>query len=109
MDHQKLKSILKLKKRKKKKKVKWIWDLVTEPTEEEVHIITANVFAMGIKSIFRNHTYWFDNKIILQGDSGPIGLEATGAVAALVMIFFDRVPKKVGNTRYHHLSLSSIY
>ena len=52
--------------------------------------ITAYVFILGIKSVFSNHMYRIGNKFYLQGDEGPIGLKATGSVARLIMIWWDR-------------------
>ena len=42
-----------------------------------------------IKITAKNHVYKFKEKIYLQGDSGCIGLELTGSLARLVLIYFD--------------------
>ena len=37
-----------------------------------------------------NHIYQFDGKVYRQNDGGPIGLEITGVLARLVMLWWDR-------------------
>ena len=52
--------------------------------------LIACTFVIGIKSVFKKHTYQFRGKYYLQGDRGPTGLQATQAVARICMIWFDR-------------------
>jgi hypothetical protein len=40
--------------------------------------------------IMENHMYTFDNKIKLQSRGGPIGLQLTGVLAQLFMVWWDR-------------------
>jgi hypothetical protein len=68
---------------------KWIWTETRVPNVEEVKKIVSYVFAIGVKSVFSKHTYRFRDKIHLQGDKGPIGLQLTCAIARLIMIWFD--------------------
>ena len=48
--------------------------------------------AMKIALLFimQNHLYTFDNEIKLQSEGGPIGLELTGVLAQLFMVWWDR-------------------
>ena len=39
--------------------------------------------------VFTNHVYIYNGKIYLQSNSGPIGLEITGGIARLILIWFD--------------------
>ena len=38
-----------------------------------------------------NHTYKLGDRILLQKDGGPIGLEATGAISRAYMMHYDRL------------------
>ena len=38
-----------------------------------------------------NHTYKLGDRIFLQKDGGPIGLEATGAISRAYMMHYDRL------------------
>ncbi|KAJ7360017.1 hypothetical protein OS493_019105 [Desmophyllum pertusum] len=40
--------------------------------------------------IMKNHYYTFDNQVKLQSRGGPIGLELTGVLAQLFMVWWDR-------------------
>ena len=61
-----------------------------EPDDVDMKRILAYIFVIGIKSVFVNHMYRVGGKFYIQGDKGPIGLKATGSVARLIMIWWDR-------------------
>ena len=61
------------------------------PTEREKKIMLAQVLKIGMHAVLQNHTYQFENgKIRLQNDGSPIGLEMAGAMARVVMIWWDK-------------------
>ena len=62
-----------------------------EPDERAIHQLLAEVFTQGVKTVFINHCYKFNKKVMLQVNSGPIGLETTGNIARLVTIYFDLI------------------
>ena len=59
------------------------------PTEVEIKSIIAEFVKQVIKMTFNGHVYKFGNKIYLQNKGGPIGLRLSGAVARLVLLWFD--------------------
>ena len=44
-----------------------------------------------IVDVFKGHVYKFQNKIFLQTTGGTIGLELSGSLARLILIWFDNV------------------
>ena len=61
------------------------------PTEREKKIMLAQVLKIAMLAVLQNHTYQFENgKIRLQSDGSPIGLEMAGAMARVVMIWWDK-------------------
>ena len=69
---------------------KWNWDDTEIPGKETIKIMTGHAFIYMMETVFKNHVYYFKGKIYLQLDSGPIGLELTGAIARLILIWFDK-------------------
>ena len=45
---------------------------------------------VAVETIMENHIYQFDENVYRQKDGGPIGLEITGVLARLVMLWWDR-------------------
>jgi hypothetical protein len=43
-----------------------------------------------MKFVMTNHAYRFDGKIYKQAKGGPIGLDLTGSIAQVFMIWWDR-------------------
>ena len=60
-----------------------------EPTEEEKRRLIACCIEIGIRAVFFNHLYEFDDKVYLQQDGGPIGVRLSGTVARAVMASWD--------------------
>ena len=64
------------------------------PAEEHDEVTIRRMFTEAMKIvllfIMQNHMYTFDNKIKLQSRGGPIGLELTGVLAQLLMVWWDR-------------------
>ena len=55
-------------------------------TQKREEIIRA--LHIAIKFIMNNHTYTFGNQIRKQSKGGPIGLDITGAIAQIYMIWW---------------------
>ena len=43
----------------------------------------------------KNHTYAFGNQIRKQSNSGPIGVDITGAIAQIFMMWWDKEFKTI--------------
>ena len=50
----------------------------------------AKSMEVAVKTIMENHLYQFDGKVFGPTDVGPIGLEVTGVLARLVMLWWDK-------------------
>ena len=62
-----------------------------QPTEVEKKVMLAQVIKVAMLAVLQNHTYQFkNNEARLQSDGGPIGLELAGAMARVVMIWWDQ-------------------
>ena len=62
-----------------------------QPTEVEKKVMLAQVIKVAMLAVLQNHTYQFkNNEARLQSDGGPIGLELAGAMARVVMIWWDK-------------------
>ena len=61
------------------------------PSEDQKRILLGLVMAIGIDMIMSNHTFMLGDDVYLQSEGGPIGLEATGAIARAVMMWFDEL------------------
>ena len=51
----------------------------------------AIIIGETVQTIMTNHLYQFDKKVYRQVEGGPIGLEITGIIADVVMIWFDQL------------------
>ena len=60
------------------------------PNEKETRKLLGEALKVVILFIMKNHIYQFDGKIYKQEKGGPIGLELTGDLAQIFMIWFDR-------------------
>ena len=47
-------------------------------------------YRVAMMAVLQNHTYQFNKEARLQSDGGPIGLELAGAMARVVMLWWDR-------------------
>ena len=63
----------------------------SQPDEDQVLLLVALVMSHCVEVIMSNHTYKLGDKIFLQKDGGPIGLEATGAISRAYMLYYDRL------------------
>ena len=60
------------------------------PTEGEQKKILAQVIRIATLAVLKNHTYQFNEQVKLQTDGSPIGLELAGAMARVVMLWWDK-------------------
>ena len=61
------------------------------PTEDEKKIMLSQVIRVAMLAVLQNHTYQFkNNEARLQSDGGPIGLELAGAMARVIMLWWDK-------------------
>ena len=60
------------------------------PTKQEKRKMVAMAIKAGIKIVMKSHVYRFNGKIFLQTEGGPIGLELTGAISRVYMLWWDR-------------------
>ena len=59
------------------------------PSKRQTKHLLAEALRIVILFIMRNHIYQFDDQIKKQNDGGPIGLELTGDIAQIFMMWFD--------------------
>ena len=70
---------------------KWDWKgKRSNPSSLQKKIMIARSMEIAVDTIMSNHLYQFDGKVYMQNDGGPIGLEMTGVLARLVMLWWDR-------------------
>ena len=60
------------------------------PHELVVRKMLIEALRIVLIFIMKNHLYTFDNEIRLQSKGGPIGLQLTGVLAQLFMVWWDR-------------------
>ena len=69
------------------------WDWVgkrKEPTILQKKRMVARAMEVAVLTILSNHLYQMDGKVYKQQAGGPIGLEITGVLARIVMLWWDR-------------------
>ena len=67
------------------------WLPATPPDNNQKRKLFGLVMAIGIDIIMSNHTYLLGDQVFLQSDGGPIGLDGSGAIARVVMLWFDEL------------------
>ena len=69
---------------------KWDWrGKRKDPSILQKKKMIARSMEIAVTIIMENHLYQFDGKVFRQKDGGPIGLEITGVLARLVMLWWD--------------------
>ena len=58
-----------------------------EPGDDAVRILFTEAMRVVLSFIMENHLYTFDGQIKLQSKGGPIGLQLTGVLAQLFMVW----------------------
>ena len=61
-----------------------------KPTKPEKQKMFAVGICIGIRLVMENHIYRFGGELRRQKEGGPIGVELTGALADLFMLYWDR-------------------
>ena len=61
-----------------------------EPDAREKRKLLVTALEIGMKHVMKNHTYNFANSIKRQSKGGPIGLDLTGGIAQVYMIWWNR-------------------
>ena len=64
------------------------------PTEDQLKKMLSIAIEIAIKQIMRTHIYEFEGELRKQLKGGPIGLELTGDIAQIYMIWYDDELKK---------------
>ena len=62
---------------------------VCDPDESEKRALIVAALAIGMKHVMKNHTYNYANTIKRQTKGGPIGLDLTGGIAQVYMIWWN--------------------
>ena len=69
-----------------------------KPNPRELRTMVSLALRKGIIAVMKNHIYRFNEKIYLQKEGGPIGLQLTGAIARIFMLWWDReVKERINN------------
>ena len=72
------------------KNAKWSWKgkrIKLSPIHKRRML--ARSMEVMVDTIMSNHLYQFDSRVSRQVEGGPIGLEITGVLARLVMLWWD--------------------
>ena len=73
----------------KKNSTKWL--PARRPGVRQQRRMLALAISFGVKMVMSNHTYKLGDRIYLQAQGGPIGLELTGAVSRPFMMRWDKM------------------
>ena len=65
-------------------------DPARQPTEEEKRKMIIVALGCQMKAVMTNHDYTFNNEIRKQSKGGPIGLDLTGSIAQIFMIWWNK-------------------
>ena len=69
---------------------KWNWEEKLPPTDQQKSKMLAMLLGEAVSTVMNNHLYVFDSIVYRQARGGPIGLELTGVIADIVMVWFDK-------------------
>ena len=67
------------------------WQRARPPGNRQKKRMVALAVAEGVRACMANHVYCVGDKIFMQTEGGPIGLELTGAVSRAFMARWDRL------------------
>ena len=68
---------------------KWFWKGKFQPSARQKRVMLARAMEIAVEFLMTNHLYTFDGKVYRQQSGGPIGLDLTGVLARMVMIWWD--------------------
>ena len=60
------------------------------PNDLQKREMIIRALQIAIKFIMKNHTYTFGNQIRKQSNGGPIGVDITGTIAQIFMMWWDK-------------------
>ena len=63
---------------------------VSFPDDRQRRVMFTEAIRIGLEIVMKNHVYEFDGRILHQQNGGPIGLELTGNIAQVFMLWWDR-------------------
>ena len=70
---------------------KWSWvGKRKEPSSIQKKKMVAKTLQIAVRTVLSNHIYQVDGNVFKQQKGGPIGLEITGVLARIVMLWWDR-------------------
>ena len=67
------------------------WVLGRSPNCTEKKKMIANAIGIGVRAVMSNHTYMVGDKVFLQSEGCPIGLDLSQGVARAVMLLYDEL------------------
>ena len=75
---------------------KTVWNPAKErhPDKNKLKLMICKALEIGIKKVMNAHVYKFDGRIMRQKKGGAIGLEMTGELAGVFMMWWDRMMKE---------------
>ena len=82
---------------------------ITEEDEAVQKKMITEALRIIIKFIMKNHIYQFDNKIRKQENGGAIGVELTGELAKIFMVWWTKQFQKKSNDEGIRINLYKIY
>ena len=68
----------------------WTPPINPRPNKKMMKQMLCKALATGIKKVMDGHVYKFDDKVLRQKSGGAIGLEMTGELAGVFMMWWDR-------------------
>ena len=68
----------------------WVFPDISEMNCEMKKKMIAEALRVALLTVLKTHTYEFAGAIKLQRNGGPIGMELTGVVAQVFMVWWDR-------------------
>ena len=78
-----------MRKPKEKDRYKHWLNPLRDPNTHEKRIMIVEAVRVCLSFIMTNHMYTFDNQMMRQQQGGPIGLDLTGTVAQIFMIWWE--------------------
>ena len=85
------------------------WLPSAPPNELQQRKLLGLVMTIAVDVIMSNHTFMLGDDVFLQTDGGPIGLEFAGAIARVVMMWWDHLYLEKVNSEGIYLPLYERY
>ena len=79
---------------KERRHAPWIFPDVSELEEAMKRKMVVEALRIVMKVLLTTHTYEFAEEIRVQKKGGPIGMELTGVVAQVFLVWWDRKLKE---------------